>query len=184
MIDTLPNEADDRRGEVVTLRLATPADATMLTAWDAEQHVIRCTTDDPDATVARDAGDWERELASPTGYWKHLIAEVNGRPVGAMLIIDPALEPTHYWGDVAPNLRAIDIWIGPADALGRGYGTKMMTQAIARCFADPAIEAIVIDPLASNTAAHRFYRRLGFHADERRTFGDDECLVHRLNRET
>ena len=44
-----------------------------------------------------------------------------------MQIIDPLAEPTHYWGEVEPNLRALDIWIGEKDALGRGYGTAMMT---------------------------------------------------------
>jgi hypothetical protein len=50
------------------------------------------------------------------------------------------------------------------------------------CFAEPAVTAIVIEPLASNTRAHKFYRRLGFVAEDRRTFGDDDCLVHRLTR--
>lgn len=168
---------------IVTLRPALISDAPLLTEWDHLQHVISCTTDDPDTTVARDAGDWEEELASPTPYWEHLVAEVGGRPVGAMLIIDPALEPTHYWGDIEHALRAIDIWIGPADALGRGYGTAMMRQAIGRCFSDRFVRAIVIDPLASNIDAHRFYQRLGFQVVGPRSFGEDQCLVHRLDRE-
>lgn len=166
----------------VTLRAATPADAPLLTAWDAEPHVIRCTTDDPDARVVGDATDWAAELAAPTPYFEHLVAEIDGRPIGAMLIIDPALEPTHYWGAIEPNLRAIDIWIGPPDALGRGYGTAMMAQAINRCFVEPAVTGIVIDPLATNVAAIRFYRRLGFVEAGIRDFGDDRCLVHRLAR--
>ena len=169
-------------GVVVTLRPAVFSDAALLTEWDHLQHVISCTTDDPDASVARDAGEWEKELASPTPHWEHLVAEVDGRPVGAMLLIDPALEPTRYWGDIEFNLRAIDIWIGPADALGRGYGTAMMTQAIDRCFADASVRAIVIDPLASNIDAHRFYQRLGFRVVGPRSFGEDDCLVHRLDR--
>lgn len=180
---------DDRRADIgrepearVLLRPAMPSDAPTLKEWDREPHVIRCTTDDSDATVARDAGDWEAELAASTPHWEHLIAEADGRPVGALLIIDPLLEPTHYWGKVEPNLRALDIWIGPAEALGRGYGTAMMTQALARCFADPAVRAVVIDPLASNTDAHRFYQRLGFHVVGPRTFGEDDCLIHRLDR--
>ena len=42
--------------------------------------------------------------------------------------------------------------------------------------------AILIDPLASNTAAHRFYERLGFRYVERRQFGEDDCIVYRLER--
>ena len=58
----------------------------------------------------------------------------------------------------------------------------MMKLAIDRCFADPLVMAILIDPLASNTRAHRFYERLGFQFIEPRQFGDDECFVYRLNR--
>jgi RimJ/RimL family protein N-acetyltransferase len=75
-----------------------------------------------------------------------------GRPIGFVQIIDPAREESHYWGDCEPNLRAIDIWIGEADCLNKGYGTQMMRLAIERCFADPSVTAILIDPLASNTA--------------------------------
>ena len=81
-----------------------------------------------------------------------------------------------------PNLRAIDIWIGEAAYLGRGFGTRMMRWAIDFCFAEPAVEAILIDPLASNTRAIRFYQRLGFRPVGERRFGDDLCLVHRLER--
>ena len=106
------------------------------------------------------------------------------RPIGVMQIIDPHLEPTHYWGEIEPNLRAMDIWIGPPDALNRGYGAQMMALAIDDAFADPAVTAIVIDPLNSNADAHRFYRRLGFAPVGRRMFDDDDCLVHRLERAT
>ena len=58
----------------------------------------------------------------------------------------------------------------------------MMTRAIDACFTDGQVTAIIIDPLASNTDAHRFYQRLGFRPVERRMFGPDDCLVHRLER--
>ena len=85
-------------------------------------------------------------------------------------------------GDVPENLRAIDLWIGEERDLGQGYGTQMMHLALARCFAVPEVVAIIIDPLASNTRTHRFYERLGFRFVERRRFGDDDCLVYRLER--
>ena len=166
----------------VRLRPAVPADATLLHAWDREPHVIRAVTDDPAAEEAFIDADWEQELSDQSPVSFFLIGEDNGRPVGAMQVIDPQLEPTHYWGEIEPNLRALDIWLGPADALGRGVGTTMMTQAIDACFAASEVTAIVIDPLASNADAHRFYQRLGFRPVERRLFGADDCLVHRLER--
>ena len=58
----------------------------------------------------------------------------------------------------------------------------MMELALGRCFAAPAVAAVVIDPLASNERARRFYERRGFIEVERRTFGSDDCIVYRLSR--
>src|SRR5262249_13541163 len=125
---------------------------------------------------------WETELGRALEWREQLIAELDGRPIGFLQILDPHREESHYWGDAPPNLRAIDIWIGEAADLNRGYGTTMMRMAIERCFADPSVTAILIDPLASNSRAHRFYERLGFRFVERRQFGLDDCFVHRLER--
>lgn len=166
----------------VRLRPATLADADLLAGWDREPHVIACSTDDPDADIAFGGIDWREELADQSDISFYRIAEAEGRPIGVMQIIDPHLEPTHYWGDIEPNLRAMDIWIGPPDALNKGYGTEMMSLAIDQAFADPSVTAIVIDPLSSNADAHRFYQRLGFRPVGRRMFDEDDCLVHRLER--
>jgi aminoglycoside 6'-N-acetyltransferase len=167
----------------VALRPATLKDVAWLDLWDTDADVIACSTDDADATVAFEDTDWANELAMQSDAYRYFIAELDGRPIGAMNICDPYLEATHYWGDVAPNLRALDIWIGaPADR-SRGYGSAMMRLALERCFADPRVTAVVIDPLASNVRAHRFYARLGFEPVGRRRFGADDCLVHELTRE-
>lgn len=158
------------------LRPATIADLSLLQHWDRQPHVI--------AACGEDGGfDWERELPRTVDWRELLIAEIDARPIGFVQIIDPAREETHYWDDCAENLRAIDIWIGEAADLGKGYGTEMMRLALARCFADAAVTAVLIDPLASNTRAHRFYERLGFVPVERRMFGPDDCVVYRLGRE-
>jgi aminoglycoside 6'-N-acetyltransferase len=158
----------------INLRPATPADLAILQHWDEQTHVI--------AADPNDDWGWEVELSRNPDWREQLIAEIEGRAIGFIQIIDPAREDSHYWGDVAADLRAIDIWIGEEADLGKGYGTKMMQLAIARCFADPAITTILIDPLASNTRAHRFYERLGFQFIEEHRFGDDDCFVYRLNR--
>ena len=157
------------------LRLATPDDLALLQSWDRQPHVVAATGSDG-------VFDWKGELPHHVPWREFLIAEVDGRPIGMMQIIDAAEEETHYWGEAEPNLRAIDIWIGEPGDLGKGYGTQMMRLALERCFADPKVTAVLIDPLASNTAAHRFYERLGFRAVERRTFGADDCIVYRLER--
>lgn len=160
------------------LRKATLDDLSILTHWDKQPHVIAC-----DPSGQGDEDDWTHELSHDPEWQELLIAEIEDIPIGFLQIIDPAEEETHYWGDVPPNLRALDIWIGEAYNLSKGYGTKMMKMAFEKCFDDPKVTAILIDPLKSNTNAHRFYERLGFEFVEERTFDKDESFVYELTRE-
>lgn len=160
---------------MLALRKAKPTDLSILQHWDQQAHVI---ASDPD-----DDWEWELELSRDPEWREQLIAHIDGRPVGFIQIIDPYREESHYWGQVSTNLRAVDIWIGEADDLGKGYGTRMMQLAIARCFAHPEVMAILIDPLATNVKAHRFYERLGFAFVEERRFHTQLCHVYRLERE-
>lgn len=159
----------------IKLRKATLNDLELLTHWDEQPHVIATSGDD-------DEIDWEQEIKQDSLFSEYLIGLLNDTPIGVVQIIDPANEETHYWGTVGHNLRAIDIWIGEAENLGKGYGTKMMNLAIQRCFSNPEVTAILIDPLVSNKAAIRFYERIGFEFVEYRTFGEDECYVMSLGR--
>ena len=165
------------------LRRATFNDVPVLECWDADPDVIAATTDDDTTDRAFGGLEWRDELGQDSDVSYHLIAEVDGRPVGAMQVCDPHVEPTHYWGVIAPNLRAIDIWIGADSDRNKGYGREMMRLAHERCFADPTVTAIVIDPLARNTRAIAFYHRLGYVTVERRMFGDDDCFVLTLSRD-
>ena len=159
----------------IVLRPATLFDLEMLRHWDEQEHVLES---DPN-----DDWDWENELSRQPSWREQLIAEYNGRPLGFVQIIDPAEEESHYWGDVPAGLRAIDIWLGDSKDLGKGYGTEIMRLTIDRCFDDPRVSAILLDPLESNTRAHRFYERLGFRVLRKQRFGQDDCFVYRLVRE-
>jgi aminoglycoside 6'-N-acetyltransferase len=158
----------------IRLRPANLTDLLLLEHWDTQHHNIES---DPN-----DDWNWSEELGRNPAWREQLIAELHGRPIGFIQIIDPANEESHYWGNVPPNLRAIDIWIGEGTDLGQGYGTEMMRLALDRCFNNPLIEAVLIDPLASNTRAHRFYKRFGFRYVETRSFDKDVCFVYRLDR--
>lgn len=159
------------------LRPATLADIELLKHWDTQPHVIAASGG------GDEWWDWDRELANPPVGLEGFIAEHDGRPIGFLQITDLATEETRYWGPPAPGIQALDIWIGEEADLNKGYGTQMMRLAIERCFADPAIHTILIDPLVSNTDAHRFYERLGFKRIEQRFFDTDECYVYRLTRD-
>lgn len=160
----------------MTLRPATINDLTLLQHWDKQEHVINCDPDDYD-------WNWKEELLHDPDWRDQLVAEENGRPIGFVQIIDPFLEETHYWGSgVDPNKHAIDIWIGEASDLNKGYGTQMMTLAIERCFEPENVTGILIDPLKTNVKAIRFYERMGFEFIEDRAFFGSLCSVYELRR--
>lgn len=159
---------------MIKLRPANVKDVELLKYWDTKQHVIDC---DPD-----DDWHWEIELQRNLVWREQLIAELHEKPIGVLQIIDPFLEETKYWGEVPENKRAIDIWIGEETNLNKGYGTTMMKLAVKRCFENPSVTGILIDPLKSNTKAHKFYERLGFELIEERVFDGTECYVYELKR--
>ena len=160
----------------ILLRSATVSDATLLHQWDSQPHVQAAVPEDDD-------WNWDYELPRSHDWRELLIAEYKGKPIGFIQIIDPAREETHYWGDVEEGLRAVDIWIGEEAFLNRGMGTEMLNLALDRCFSAPEVDAVIIDPLSSNTRAHRFYKRFGFTFVEERQFDDCLCHVYRLERE-
>ncbi|SHN34673.1 aminoglycoside 6'-N-acetyltransferase [Cyclobacterium lianum] len=159
---------------MIALREASVSDLGLLKLWDTKPHVIDC---DPD-----DDWNWEFELTRSPHWREQLMAELDGQPIGFIQIIDPQREETHYWGDIDGNKRAIDIWIGEEEHLNKGYGTSMMELAIERCFRSKEVEGILVDPLKSNTKAHRFYERLGFEFVEERKFGSSVCFIYELKR--
>ena len=152
-------------------------DVELVERWDEDPDVAASGGDD-------DGYDWPVELSRGEFPWREfLIAEEDGRPVGFVQLIDAREEESHYWGeDVATGAWAIDIWIGAPEDRGRGLGEEMMRLALSRCFDDHGATEVLIDPLASNERAIRFYERLGFEFVEARDFDDDHCLVYRYHR--
>ena len=158
----------------IHVRRATPNDIGLLRHWDNQPHIIQS---DPNSDW-----DWEVELHRYPGWREQLIFELESNPFALVQVIDPAEEDSHYWGNIGYGYRAVDIWIGEKSLLNKGYGSIILGWVTDRCFADPEVNCILVDPLAENTAAHRFYQRLGFKPVERRRFDQDECLVHALLR--
>ncbi len=156
------------------LRSAGIHDLETLLHWDEQDHVR--------ASDPNDDWNWQMELTRNPRWREQLIFEVDGHSIGFVQIIDPAKEESNYWGSVRANLRAIDIWIGNQENLGKGYGTIMMKLALQRCFSDDKVTAVIIDPLQSNKRTHKFYERIGFRFIETRVFGKDTCRVYRFDR--
>lgn len=162
-------------GRSLNLRKANINDLSILQKWMKEKHIKE--------TIPDDDWNWEIELLRDPIWREQLIAEVEGEAIGFIQIYDPYLEETHYWGSIEPNLRAMDIWIGQKEFLGQGYGTKMMKLALNKCFENKEVTQVLVDPLANNPKAIKFYEHLGFKFLENRTWDNVNCAVYGLSRE-
>jgi aminoglycoside 6'-N-acetyltransferase len=161
---------------MVLLRAATVADIPLLQLWDDDPAVSA-------ATGGAGSHEWDVEIPRDVAWREFLIAEADGVPVGFVCLIDAVGEETHYWGfDEQAGAWALDIWIGSAEHRGRGYGQSMMRQALDHCFDLHGATTVLIDPIASNREAIRFYERLGFTLVGERWFDTDLCAVHRFDR--
>jgi RimJ/RimL family protein N-acetyltransferase len=90
----------------------------------------------------------------------------NGVPIGFIQSYVPAeFHEEGWWLDVNdPSVRGIDQFLADANLLGRGLGTEMVADFVARLFADPTVTLIQTDPDPANARAIRCYEKAGFHA--------------------
>lgn len=152
----------------VVMRRASESDIPQLEIWDEDPAVVHASGED-------DTWDWREEI---TFAWQEVwLAEIEGRPIGVLVLLDAHAEPSHYWGEVEPGTAAIDIWIGSQQDRGLGYGRQMMMWALRRAISEWKSDRVVIDPLMSNTRAINFYRSCGFTDVGERFFGNDHCWV-------
>ena len=79
----------------LSIRNATIEDIDQLYKWDEKPHVQASIS--TSGTQSFDV-DWKDELSPRTDGTELFIAEAGGVAIGAMQIIDPAKERTHYWG--------------------------------------------------------------------------------------
>lgn len=172
------DSSDSQRlvGSSVTFRRARTSDVGLLRRWSHADHV---------RDVIGDAYDWDWPTEVESGWQEVWIASIREGKVrldiGVVIVLNTEADPSHYWGDVEPGTYAIDLWIGESNALHRGFGAAMMRYGIDRAFQVHGANVILLDPIATNTAAIGFYRHMGFQDVGPRRFGTDQCLVLQLH---
>lgn len=92
------------------------------------------------------------------------LAMMDGIPVGYIQSYVAAEAGGGWWPEACdPGLLGIDQFLANEQSLGRGLGTRMITEFVTLLFQDPAVNRVQADPTPSNLRAIRCYRRAGFH---------------------
>jgi aminoglycoside 6'-N-acetyltransferase len=111
-------------------------------------------------------GEPDEELrliyAVEDGEHEPYLAHVDARPVAYVQAWWPSQHPDLPWQHgLSRDTRGIDISIGDAADLGKGYGTLIIRHFAAKLFAEGA-PRLVIDPDLTNERAIACYLKAGF----------------------
>lgn len=145
---------EPERGRIGFRRI-TASDEPLLRGWLAGPHV-RVWWGDPEEEIALIRSGEE------TGESEGYIALLDARPVAYLQVWTPSAHDEEEWQTAAPpSSRGIDMFVGPADCLGRGIGPRVLRAFAQRLFAG-GVPRLVIDPDAANARAVRAYEKAGF----------------------
>lgn len=142
-------------GSAISLRKLTRADLPLIESWLAEPHVQRWW-DPSEIGLSNIAG----HLADPV-VMPYLIV-IEARPVGYFQAYHANRDP--FWGgfEVPRETIGIDLFLGPADSLGRGFGGRAIRLFVDELRRRPGIVRAQIDPAPENERAIRTFLSCGF----------------------
>ena len=109
-------------------------------------------------TERRDAWRARLQVDAPSADWGLVAEDAQGRLVG-FVYVQPAHDPV--WGDYLDNLH-----VAP-DLKGAGLGRQLMQAVAERLRQDGSTRPLYLWVLEANTAARRFYERLGAELTDR-----------------
>ena len=138
----------------------------LLHAWLQRPHVVRWWGSN-DGSLSRDEIRARYLPGKDPGVCQY-IALLGERPIGwAQSYVVLGAGDGWWEEETDPGVRGIDQFLGDADDLGRGLGTRMVTALVTLLFLDAAVTRIQTDPSPDNVRAIRCYEKAGFRAIKR-----------------
>jgi RimJ/RimL family protein N-acetyltransferase len=144
-----------------TFRPLTTADLPLLHAWIHRPHVAEWWGEPASAEdVAREVG-----AAIESSVLRPFLAYLDDVPIAFIQAYVVMTGDPEWWPDETdPGARGIDQFLANASDLGKGLGSELVAQFVARLFADPAVTKVQTDPSPENARAIRAYEKAGFRA--------------------
>jgi aminoglycoside 6'-N-acetyltransferase len=139
----------------LALQAVSEAHLPLIRAWLETPPVARWWSP-PDEAIAEIEGHATAAHIAP-----FLILEV-GRPIGYLQVYHANPDPFWQAHALPVETFGLDLFLGEADALGRGLGTRAIRLALAHLRKQPNVARIQIDPSPDNEIAIRAYAKCGF----------------------
>lgn len=142
---------DEKAG--IYLRLMTPADTDLIIAWRNSDPVRRNFI--YQAPFTRQGHEnWTKTMIDTKRAVQMIICDTTGgRPLGSVYIRD--IDREH-------NKAEYGIFIGEAQARGRGIGTSAARLMLRYCFEEEGLHRIYLRAFSDNVQALRSYEKAGF----------------------
>ena len=158
------NEYIDKEAGVY-LRLMTYDDTDLIVSWRNADSVRKNFI--YQALFTRESHEnWIRTMIETGKVVQMMICErKTGRAVGSVYIRD--IEPIHQKAEYG-------IFIGEADARGKGYGTAAAKLMIRYCFEEMKLHRLFLRVYAENQQAIKSYEKAGFEREA--LLRDDVCI--------
>ncbi len=142
---------------MIAFRALLGPDLPLIRHWLGQPHVTRWWGP-ADGELAK----IRAHLDKPDGVECFLFS-LGARPAGYLQCYRPADWPEGPFGPQPPDVRGLDLFIGEAELLGRGLGTRVIRQFLDGLFA-AGVPRVLIDPDPANARAIRSYEKAGFRA--------------------
>ncbi len=145
------------------------SDLTLIHTWLHQPWVKRWYAHE--ALLWQEFLQFRDEIKNYFGSGNEFLVVSNGYPFAYIRYYDAHLWPDGF-GNVEPEGRyGIDLYIGDAEYLGKGYGTALLRQFIKKIIQDQKelglpIKQLVIAPEIANNAAIKTYLKVGFNIDQ------------------
>ena len=165
MISFKPCDLPVITGDKVTLRPITDADTDLIVRWRNDPAVQQFFIFREPFTPEMHR-NWLHTKVETGKVVQYIIVDnADGKSVGSVYFrdIDPANESAEY-----------GIFIGEADARGRGVGTAAARLMLRYCFEEEQLHRVYLRALSENGQAVRSYEKAGFRREG--LLRDDVCI--------
>lgn len=143
-------------GRSVRLRALEPSDMENMWRWQNDWATQRLGDGEPELALSHAAV--ERTFGDSAGFTSYVIETLDGRAIGSC----------GYFGYSGRNRScSVGIWIGEADARGKGYGTEAMRLMLRYLFHQMGLHRVALQVMADNAPAIASYIKCGFREEGR-----------------
>jgi RimJ/RimL family protein N-acetyltransferase len=114
---------------------------------------------------------------------KPYVILLGDKPIGYIQSYEAVKVGGGWWASEKAGVHGVDQFIGDPALLGKGHGTKLISEFLQALFFDHAVTEVITDPDPKNARAIRAYEKVGFLKEGETTTPGGPAILFRLTRD-